>query len=101
MALCVSSTVVVGMAGTAHGAPGAARTATAPAPLPPSPSPSVEPARAGTRQRVAVVRVDFEGSVAEAARELFIGRLVEGLAAAQFEVISGAAVAQKLVAASW
>jgi TolB-like protein len=48
------------------------------------------------RQRVAVVRVDFEGSVSEAARELFAGRVVEGLAAAQFEVFSGAAVAQKL-----
>jgi TolB-like protein len=50
------------------------------------------------RQRVAVVRVDFDGSVSEAARELFASRVVEGLAAAQFEVFSGAAVSQKLVA---
>lgn len=48
------------------------------------------------RQRVAVVRVDFEGNVAEAARELFAARVVEGLAAVQFEVFSGAVVAQKL-----
>jgi TolB-like protein len=54
---------------------------------------------ASTHLRVAVVRVDFEGSVAEAARELFAGRVVEGLAAAQFEVFSGAAVSQKLAAA--
>ena len=51
------------------------------------------------RQRVALVRVDFEGSVAEAARELFANRAVEGLAAAQFEVFAGAAVTQKLGAA--
>ncbi len=50
------------------------------------------------RQRVAVVHVDFEGSVAEAARELFASRVVEGLAAAQFEVFSSAAVSQKLTA---
>jgi hypothetical protein len=53
-------------------------------------------AGAAGRQRVAVVRVDFEGNVAEAARELFAARVVEGLAAVQFEVFSGAAVAQKL-----
>jgi TolB-like protein len=52
---------------------------------------------ASARQRVAVVRVDFEGNVAEAARDLFLVRVVEGLAAAQFEVFSGAAVAQKLL----
>ncbi len=50
------------------------------------------------RQRVAVVHVDFEGSVAEAARDLFANRVVEGLAAAQFEVFSSAAVSQKLAA---
>jgi hypothetical protein len=54
---------------------------------------------AAPRLRVGVVRVDFEGSVAEAARELFAGRVVEGLAAAQFEVFAGAAVSQKLAAA--
>jgi hypothetical protein len=46
-----------------------------------------------------VLRVDFEGNVAEAARDLFAGRVVEGLAAAQFEVFAGAAVSQKLAAA--
>ena len=56
-------------------------------------------APAVARLRVAVVRVDFEGNVAEAARELFAGRVVEGLAAAQFEVFPGATVSQKLAAA--
>ncbi len=53
---------------------------------------------AGPRQRVAVAHVDFEGNVSEAARGLFESRVVEGLAAAQFEVFSSAAVSQKLAA---
>ncbi len=53
---------------------------------------------AGPRQRVAVAHVDFEGNVAEAARDLFESRVVEGLAAAQFEVFSSAAVSQKMAA---
>ncbi len=48
------------------------------------------------RQRVAVAHLDFDGNVAEAARDLFESRVVEGLAAAQFEVFSSAAVSQKL-----
>ena len=45
------------------------------------------------RQRVAVVRLDFDAGVVEAARELFGQRLVEGLTAAQFDVVaSGEAV---------
>lgn len=67
------------------------------APAAPAARPT-EPAGITGRQRVAVVRVDFDGSVAEAARELFATRVVEGLAAAQFEVFSGAAVSQKLAA---
>jgi hypothetical protein len=72
---------------------------------PPSPPPAGAPAEspsaapAVARLRVAVVRVDFEGNVAEAARELFAGRVVEGLAAAQFEVFAGVPVSQKLAAA--
>src|SRR5438067_2463454 len=50
----------------------------------------------GARQRVAVVRLACEGNVVEAARGLFATRAVEGLAAVQFEVFSGAAVAQRL-----
>src|SRR4051812_14171763 len=50
------------------------------------------------RQRVAVAHVDFDGNVSEAARDLFEGRVVEGLAAAQFEVFSTAVVSQKLSA---
>lgn len=58
---------------------------------------SAAPGAVGS-QRVAVAHVDFEGSVSEAARDLFEGRVVEGLAAAQFEVFSSAAVSQKLSA---
>ena len=96
-------------AGRSPGAPApAARAPVAPAPV--APRPAVAPGRVAVpgvgaaaseiagRQRVAVVRLDFEGSVAEAARELFASRVVEGLAAAQFEVFSGAGVAQRLAA---
>ena len=44
------------------------------------------------KQRVAVVRLAFEGAVPEAARELFAQRLALGLAAARFEVMTGAIV---------
>jgi TolB-like protein len=48
------------------------------------------------RPQVAVVRLTFTGGVAEAARELFAQRLVEGLAVAEFQVTSGAPVAERL-----
>jgi TolB-like protein len=51
------------------------------------------------RPQVAVVRLGFSGGVAEAARELFGQRVVEGLAVAEFQVTSGAAVAGRLSAA--
>jgi hypothetical protein len=51
------------------------------------------------KQRVAVVKLTFEGGVPEAARELFAQRLVAGLAAARFEVITGAMVRERLAAA--
>jgi hypothetical protein len=51
------------------------------------------------KQRVAVVKLAFEGSVPEAARDLFAQRLVEGLAAARFEVMTGAMVKERLAAA--
>jgi hypothetical protein len=51
------------------------------------------------KQRVAVVRLSFEGAVPEAARDLFAQRLVEGLAAARFEVLTGAMVKERLAAA--
>jgi len=65
---------------------------------------SARPARAqldpaGGKQRVAVVRLAFEGNVPEAARDLFAQRLVEGLAAARFEVMTGAMVKERLAAA--
>src|SRR5262249_17911578 len=53
----------------------------------------------GAKQRVAVVRLAFEGNVPEAARDLFAQRLVEGLAAARFEVMTGAMVKERLAAA--
>jgi hypothetical protein len=65
---------------------------------------SARPARAqddaaAGKQRVAVVRLAFEGNVPEAARDLFAQRLVEGLAAARFEVMTGAMVKERLAAA--
>jgi len=54
---------------------------------------------AAAKQRVAVVKLAFEGGVPEAARELFGQRLVEGLAAARFEVVTGAMVSERLAAA--
>jgi TolB-like protein len=47
-------------------------------------------------QRVAIVRMEFEGNVPEAVRELLVDRLVEGLAAAKFEVYEGRAVSDRL-----
>jgi uncharacterized membrane protein len=51
------------------------------------------------KQRVAVVRLAFEGAVPEAARDLFAQRLVEGLVAVRFEVMTGAMVRERLAAA--
>jgi TolB-like protein len=50
------------------------------------------------RPRVAVVHLTLTGSVAEAARDLFGQRLVEGLSVADFEVYSGAPVVERLKA---
>ncbi|MDZ4696202.1 MAG: PEGA domain-containing protein [Deltaproteobacteria bacterium] len=47
-------------------------------------------------QRVGLVRLDFSGDVPEVSRDLFVSRLVEGLAVARFQVLSGGAVRQKL-----
>jgi hypothetical protein len=54
---------------------------------------------AAGKQRVAVVKLAFQGAVPEAARDLFSQRLVEGLAAARFEVMTGAMVKERLAAA--
>ena len=43
-------------------------------------------------QRVAVIALDFEGAVPEAGRELLAQRIVDGLTAARFEVLAGAAL---------
>lgn len=50
------------------------------------------------RPRVAVVKLTFAGSVAEAAHELFAQRLVEGLSVAEFEVYAGRPVVERLTA---
>jgi hypothetical protein len=47
-------------------------------------------------QRVAVARMVFEGRIPEGLRDLFAQRLMEGLSAARFEVLSGKDVQQKL-----
>jgi TolB-like protein len=62
---------------------------------------AAQPSQGATanRPQVAVVNLNFTGGVAEAARELFAQRLVEGLAVAQFQVTSGAPVAERLAAA--
>ncbi len=49
-------------------------------------------------QRVAVVRLDFEGAVPEAGRDLFAQRLVDGLQVARFEVLMGAELDMRLKA---
>jgi hypothetical protein len=54
---------------------------------------------AAGKQRVAVVKLAFQGNVPEAARDLFAQRLVDGLAAARFEVMTGAMVKERLAAA--
>jgi hypothetical protein len=51
-------------------------------------------------QRVAMVKLDFAGSVPEATRARVTQRLVEGLAAARFEVLSGEALQSRLPAGS-
>jgi hypothetical protein len=56
-------------------------------------------AATGERQRVAVVKLSFEGGVPEAAREQFAHRLAEGLAAAHFMVVPRAVVQERLAAA--
>lgn len=58
------------------------------------------PARAQREgvQRVGILRLDFDGSIPEAGRDLLGARLVEGLAVARFEVFAGATVASKLTA---
>jgi PEGA domain len=63
-----------------------------------SPRPARAEADGAGKQRVAVVRLAFEGAVPEAARDLFAQRLVEGLAAVRFEVMTGAMVKERLAA---
>jgi hypothetical protein len=68
-------------------------------PLQPAPA-QVSPAQPAPTQRVAIVRLDFEGKIPAALQELFAQRLVEGLSAARFEVLRGSDVEQRLAAAA-
>lgn len=52
------------------------------------------------KQRVAIVRFEFSGTVAEPVRETLTERLVEGLTAVAFDVIGGASVSDSRVAGS-
>lgn len=51
-------------------------------------------------QRVAVVRLDFQGAIPEAGRTRIAQRVVEGLAAARFEVLAGEALSRRLESSS-
>lgn len=55
-------------------------------------------AASSTVQRVAVVRVTHEGAIPPGAQQAFADHLVEGLAVAEFQVISGPTVARRLEA---
>jgi len=52
---------------------------------------------ASATQRVAVVRLEFEGKIPKALQQLFAHRLLEGLSAVHFEVLSEDDVQNKLV----
>ena len=64
------------------------------------PSMSQPPLAATPVQRVAVVRLSYSGNVPPGHRESFEARLVEGLAAAAFQVMSGPPVERKLATAN-
>lgn len=86
--LTVSTLMAVGVCATPT-ASTAAPNAAAPVAAPDAP-------RTAEKSWVAVVRLNFTGAVAEAARELFAARLVEGLRVADFQVTAGAPVAERL-----
>ncbi|HJX66862.1 MAG TPA: PEGA domain-containing protein [Polyangia bacterium] len=54
-------------------------------------------AQASGTQRVAVVRLEFEGKIPKVLQQLFARRLLEGLSAVHFEVLSDNDVQNKLV----
>jgi hypothetical protein len=60
-----------------------------------APAASAQTSAAGS-QRVAIVRLEFEGRIPEGLQDLFSQRLVQGLSAARFEVLRGSDVQQKL-----
>jgi hypothetical protein len=64
-----------------------------------APAARAQPAASDT-QRVAVVRLEFEGRIPKVLQKLFARRLVEGLSAVHFEVLSEDDVQNKLVGPS-
>lgn len=50
-----------------------------------------------SKHRVAVVRVEFQGSIADSAKELLVQKLIDGLTAVDFDVTGGAAVSERLI----
>jgi TolB-like protein len=63
-----------------------------------SAAPRTRAADAGPdKQRVAIVRLDYDGTVPDAVRELLTQKLIEGLTAVAFDVIGGASVSEKIV----
>src|SRR5579872_5408119 len=88
--------ILLGLLGSARAADGDPP----PAPVAAAPARTAAPGPAASgKQRVAVVRLEFDGGVVEASRELFGQRLGEGLAAAQFDVVPAADVAKTLAGA--
>src|SRR5262249_43367303 len=77
-----------------------------PATVTPSPAAPVDGQAASAKaegtgdQRVAILRLRFSGDVPEASREHFLSRMVEGLAVARFQVVSGATVQDRLASQS-
>src|SRR5262249_42563466 len=77
-----------------------------PATVTPSPAAPVDGQAASAKaegtgvQRVAILRLHFSGDVPEASREHFLSRMVEGLAVARFQVVSGATVQDRLASQS-
>jgi len=60
-------------------------------------SPALAQPEASATQRVAVVRLEFEGKIPKVLQQLFARRLYEGLSAVHFEVLSEDDVQNKLV----
>jgi TolB-like protein len=54
-------------------------------------------AEPSTKQRVAIVRVEFQGSIADTAKELLVQKLSDGLTAVDFDVTGGASISNRTI----